>query len=123
LWAQAAAATIADVYRIPIEMPALCALATISGAMGRSWAFEGGAKDGQTTHGNLYVLIGAPAGSGKAAPAAILTKPGFAKTVAQYWPFFAPLLWASLALPDPADTLDAAEKLERSLFGECSGGA
>jgi hypothetical protein len=73
--AQAAAATIADVYRIPIEMPALCALATISGAMGRSWAFEGGAKDGQTTHGNLYVLIGAPAGSGKAAPAAILTKP------------------------------------------------
>ena len=75
LRAQAAAATIADVYRIPIEMPALCALATISGAMGRSWAFEGGAKDGQTTHGNLYVLIGAPAGSGKAAPAAILTKP------------------------------------------------
>ena len=49
-----------------------------------------------------------------AASAAILTKPGFAKTVAQYWPFFAPLLWASLALPDPADTLDAAEKLERS---------
>ncbi len=73
--AGAAAATIADVYRIPIEMPALCALATISGAMGRIWSFEGGAKDGQTTHGNLYVLIGAPAGSGKAAPAAILTKP------------------------------------------------
>jgi hypothetical protein len=73
--AHAAAATIADVYRIPIEMPALCAIATISGAMGRSWSFEGGAKDGQTTHGNLYVLIGAPAGSGKAAPAAILTKP------------------------------------------------
>ena len=71
----AAAATIADVYRIPIEMPALCALATISGAMGRSWSFEGGAKDGQTTHGNIYALIGAPAGSGKAAPAAILTKP------------------------------------------------
>lgn len=73
--AHAAAATIADVYRIPIEMPALCALATISGAMGRSWSFKGGAKDGQTTHGNLYILIGAPAGSGKAAPAAILTKP------------------------------------------------
>jgi hypothetical protein len=49
-----------------------------------------------------------------AASAAILTKPGFAKTVAQYWPFFGPLLWASLALPDPADTSDAAEKLDRS---------
>jgi len=73
--ARAAAETIADVYRIPVEMPALCALATISGAMGRTWSLEGGAKDGQSTHGNLYVLIGAPAGSGKAAPAAILTKP------------------------------------------------
>ncbi len=49
-----------------------------------------------------------------AASAAILTKPGFAKTVAQYWPFFAPLLWASLALPDPADTSDSTEKRDRS---------
>lgn len=72
--ARAAAETVAEVHRIPPEMPGLCALATISGAMGRSWSFEGGAKDGQKTHGNLYVLIGAPAGSGKAAPAQILTQ-------------------------------------------------
>jgi hypothetical protein len=49
-----------------------------------------------------------------AASAAILTKSGFAKTVAQYWPFFAPLLWASLATPDPVDARSAAEKLDRS---------
>ncbi len=49
-----------------------------------------------------------------AASAAILTKPGFAKTVAQYWPFFAPLLWASLGTPDPVDAHSAAEKLDRS---------
>jgi hypothetical protein len=49
-----------------------------------------------------------------AASAAILTKPGFAKTVAQYWPFFAPLLCASLATPDPVDAESAAEKLDRS---------
>jgi hypothetical protein len=48
------------------------------------------------------------------ASAAILTKPGFAKTVAQYWPFFAPLLWASLGKPDPVDAPNAAEKLDRS---------
>lgn len=88
--ARAAAETIADVYRIPVEMPALCALATISGAMGRTWSFEGGAKDGQTTHGNLYILIGAPAGSGKAAPAAILTKPflEYASQVARHFQDF-----------------------------------
>ena len=49
-----------------------------------------------------------------ATSAAILTKSGFAKTVAQYWPFFAPLLWASLATPDPVDAHSAAEKLDRS---------
>jgi hypothetical protein len=49
-----------------------------------------------------------------AASAALLTKPGFAKTVAQYWPFFAPLLWASLGTPDPVDAHSAAEKLDRS---------
>jgi len=49
-----------------------------------------------------------------AASAAILTKPGFAKTVAQYWPFFVPLLWASLGTPDPVDAHSAAEKLDRS---------
>lgn len=48
------------------------------------------------------------------ASAAILTKPGFAKTVAQYWPFFAPLLWASLGTPDPVDADSPAEKLDRS---------
>lgn len=48
------------------------------------------------------------------ASAAILTKPGFAKTVAQYWPFFAPLLWASLGTPDPVDADSPVEKLDRS---------
>lgn len=49
-----------------------------------------------------------------AASAALLTKPGFAKTVAQYWPFFAPLLWASLGTPNPVDAHSAAENLDRS---------
>ncbi len=45
---------------------------------------------------------------------AILTKPGFAKTVAQYWPFFGPLLCASVNLPDPANTKDKPEKTDRA---------
>lgn len=72
--ARDAAATVADVHSVPVQMPAMCALATLSGAMGRTWAFTGAAKDGQETHGNLYVGVAAPIGTGKAT-AAILARP------------------------------------------------
>ena len=72
--ARDAAATVADVHSVPVQMPAMCALATLSGAMGRTWAFTGAARDGQETHGNLYVGVAAPIGTGKAT-AAILARP------------------------------------------------
>jgi hypothetical protein len=72
--ARDAAATVADVHNVPVQMPAMCALATLSGAMGRTWAFTGAAKDGQETHGNIYVAIGAPIGTGKGT-AAIMARP------------------------------------------------
>ncbi len=50
---------------------------------------------------------GAPAG-------AITTDRGYQKTLAQYWPFFAPLLVASLGTPDPALATDPATRLDRT---------
>jgi len=72
--ARDAAATVADVHNVPVQMPAMCALATLSGAMGRTWVFTGAAKDGQETHGNIYVAAAAPISTGKAT-AAILARP------------------------------------------------
>ena len=50
-----------------------------------------------------------------ATAAAINTKTGFAKTAAQYWPFFGPLLWTSLCTPDPATAPDAKSAHDRGL--------
>ncbi len=50
---------------------------------------------------------------GSVAPA-ITTQAGFVKTMAQYWPFFVPLLYVSLATLDAADAQDDSTKLERN---------
>jgi hypothetical protein len=96
--ARDAAATVAHVHNVPVQMPAMCALATLSGAMGRTWVFTGAAKDGQETHGNLYVAIATPIGGGKAT-AAILARPLVDFSVhraKQFREFSQPLLFAEI---------------------------
>lgn len=52
-------------------------------------------------------------GDGAVAPA-ITTPAGFVKTMVQYWPFFVPLFYISLATLDAADAQDDATKIERN---------
>jgi Protein of unknown function (DUF3987) len=52
------------VYRCPIELPALCILGTLSGALGKAWELFG-AVDEKSNRGNIYLALGLETGSGK----------------------------------------------------------
>jgi len=60
------AASLADVHQIDVALPAMAALATLSGAIGKSVTVSG-AVNGRDTHCNLFIIAGAPKSYGKGA--------------------------------------------------------
>lgn len=60
------AESLADVHQISVELPAMAALATLSGSIGKSVTVTG-AVNGRDTHCNLYIVSGAPKSFGKGA--------------------------------------------------------
>lgn len=68
------ATNLAVVYQTPVSLPAMAALAVLSGAIGPSVTVRGGFKD-KATRLNLYVIGMAERGTGKGATSEILAKP------------------------------------------------
>lgn len=62
----------ANVHQIPIELPAMAAVATMSGALGKSRELIG-AVNGKTSFGNVYVIAAAPKSTGKGAASSIVS--------------------------------------------------
>ena len=60
---RAIAEATAEVHQIPIELPAMAAVATMAGALGKSCELVG-AVNGKTSFGNIYVIAGAPKSTG-----------------------------------------------------------
>lgn len=60
------AESLADVHQISVELPAMAALATLSGSIGKSVTVSD-AVNGRDTHCNLYIVAGAPKSYGKGA--------------------------------------------------------
>lgn len=60
------AESLAEVHKIDVALPAMSALATLSGSIGKSVTVSG-VVNGRTTHCNLYVVAGAPKSYGKGA--------------------------------------------------------
>jgi hypothetical protein len=60
------AASLSDVHQIDVALPAMAALATLSGAIGKSVTVSG-AVNGRDTHCNLFIIAGAPKSYGKGA--------------------------------------------------------
>ena len=65
---------VADVYGVPVELPAACALGFLSGALGKSYVLTG-AVNGSDAHGNLFLIVAAPKSSGKGSVAHALAGP------------------------------------------------
>lgn len=65
---------VADVHRVPVELPAMCAIGIVSGALGNAFTLTG-AVNGRDCHGNLYVIPAAPKSSGKGSVAGALVRP------------------------------------------------
>ena len=51
-------------HQLPVELPALCMIATISGALGKQWEVVNAIAD-LKTRGNLLLVLSLPPGSGK----------------------------------------------------------
>jgi hypothetical protein len=58
------ASSLASVRNIPVELPLLCCLGTVSGAMGKGWELHGAVND-QKNRGNIFLILGLPPGTGK----------------------------------------------------------
>lgn len=71
---QVVSAELAQVYQTPVSLPAMCAVAVLSGAVGKSVVVRGGFKD-RLTRLNLYVVPVAERGSGKGVIGDILARP------------------------------------------------
>ena len=65
---------LANVHRVPVQLPAMCAVGILSGALGNAYTLTG-AVDGKDCFGNLYVIPAAPKSSGKGSVANALAKP------------------------------------------------
>ena len=65
---------VSDVYQVPLQLPAMCGVAIVSGALGNSYTLTG-AVNGKTSYGNLYVIPAAPKSSGKGSVADALMPP------------------------------------------------
>lgn len=53
-----------DVFQVPVEFPAMIALGTLSGALGKSFEIHG-VRNGASGFGNLYIIAAAERGTGK----------------------------------------------------------
>ena len=65
---------VADVHRVPVALPAMCAAGIVSGALGNAFTLTG-AVDGKECYGNLFVVAAAPKSSGKGSVASPLVRP------------------------------------------------
>ncbi len=65
---------VADVHRVPVELPAMCAVGILSGSLGNAFTLTG-AVDGKDCFGNLYIIPAAPKSSGKGSVASPLVRP------------------------------------------------
>ncbi len=71
---RAIAEDLASVHRVPVQLPAMCAVGIVSGALGNAYTLTG-AVDGKDCYGNLYVIPAAPKSSGKGSVANALVRP------------------------------------------------
>jgi len=71
---RAIAEDLASVHRVPVQLPAMCAVGILSGALGNAYTLTG-AVDGKDCHGNLYIIPAAPKSSGKGSVANALVRP------------------------------------------------
>lgn len=65
---------LANVHRVPVQLPAMCAVGIVSGALGNTFTLTG-AVDGKDCFGNLYVIPAAAKSSGKGSVAKTLAHP------------------------------------------------
>jgi hypothetical protein len=65
---------VADVHRVPVELPAMCAVAIVSGALGNAFMLTR-AVNGKDCHGNLYVIPALPKSAGKGSVVGVLVRP------------------------------------------------
>ncbi len=71
---RAIAEAAARVYRTPVQLAGMIAVATLSGALGNAFRLTG-AVDGRDSFGNLFVIPAAPKGGGKGGTASPLMRP------------------------------------------------
>jgi len=64
----------ANVHRVRVELPAMCAVGIVSGALGNAFTLTG-AVDGKGCFGNIYIIPAAPKSSGKGSVANALVRP------------------------------------------------
>lgn len=76
----------AEVFQIPVELPALIALGTLSGVLGKSFELRG-VRNGTSGFGNLYVIAAAERGTGKGAVARQIVAPVLeaSRELADFW--------------------------------------
>jgi hypothetical protein len=55
---------LAEVHRVPLELPALSMIGALSGCLGKRWECVN-ASPGWVTRGNFYMILSLPPGSGK----------------------------------------------------------
>ena len=65
---------VARVYRVPVQLAAMTAVATVSGALGNVFKLTG-AVDGHASFGNLFVIPAAPKSGGNGGTASALVRP------------------------------------------------
>ena len=71
---RAIAENVANVHRVPVQLPAMCAVGIVSGALGNVFTLTG-AVDGKDCFGNLYIIPAAPKSCGKGSVANALVRP------------------------------------------------
>ena len=72
---------LAEVHRVPVEMPGMVAIGVLAGALGNKFTLTG-AVNGKLSHGNLFVVVGAAKSSGKGSISGMLAAPLFKTSAA-----------------------------------------
>jgi len=67
--------SVADVLRVPVQLPALCAVGILSGALGNAFTVTNAVNGKKLSYGNLFVIIAAAKSSGKGSVADLLVTP------------------------------------------------
>ena len=72
---RAIAEELAIVHSVPVELPGMCALGTVSGSLGLAFMLEGAVLGKGGCFGGLYIIPGAAKSSGKGSVANYLVRP------------------------------------------------